>query len=306
MGKLIQGKWVVGDVATTSDSGSYERIKRSFRDVIGNDHPRFQPESGRYHLYVSYACPWAHRTLIFRKLKSLEPHISVSVVSPDMLEDGWIFDPSFEGATKDHLFEYNYLRDVYTRADSNISTSVTVPILWDKKHNTIVNNESSEIIRIFNQAFDALTHNKEDFYPQALHDEIDQWNERIYESINNGVYKSGFAKTQSSYDKAVKELFATLDELENHLEGKDYLVGDQLTEADLRLLPTLIRFDPVYQVHFKCSRNKISEFKNLSRYLQMHCEVPAVKETTNLKHIVRHYYYSHDQINPYRIIPNVL
>ncbi len=302
MGRLVDGKWIVSSVITSDDSGAYDRVPRSFLGKVekGTRHP---PESGRYHLYVSYACPWAHRTLIYRKLKGLEEHISFSVVSPDMLDDGWVFDPSYAGATKDDLFDFEFLRQVYTKADPNISTTVTVPILWDKKEKTIVNNESSEIIRIFNSSFNELTGNTDDFYPEKYQSEIDQLNKSIYENVNNGVYRSGFAKTQETYDAAVSALFKELDKIENILEGRDFLLGDTLTEADLRLVPTLLRFDIVYFTHFKCNVRRIKDYKNLSRYLKKLYEMPAIKETTNFDHIKRHYHYSHDAINPFRIIP---
>ncbi|MEM7179897.1 MAG: glutathione S-transferase family protein [Spirochaetota bacterium] len=304
MGRLIDGKWVVQTVMTTDAKGAYARIPRSFRDTIAPDHKVFQPESNRYHLYVSYACPWAHRTLLYRQLKSLQEHISISVVSPDMLDDGWVFDDSIEGATKEPFYGFSKLREIYTKADPQISTSVTVPILWDKKTETIVNNESSEIIRIFNTAFNALTGNHNDYYPENLRTEIDELNDFVYNSINNGVYRCGFAKTQEAYDEAVSSLFQALDSLETKLEGRTYLVGEKLTEADIRLLPTLLRFDLVYVVHFKCNKKRIKDYKNLSRYLKYFYEnYEAVKNTTNFFHIKRHYYYSHESINPYRIIP---
>jgi len=303
MGKLVDGKWEIRSVATTNKKGEFDRIPRSFRDTISKDHEKFQPESGRYHLYVSFACPWAHRTLIYRKLKGLEDHISVSVVSPTMLNEGWEFGKSFAGATEDKINGFKYLREVYTKADPEISTSVTVPVLWDKKTQTIVNNESSEIIRIFNTAFNELTGNRENYYPDYLESEIDELNELIYKTINNGVYKTGFAKTQDAYDEAVGALFDSLDRLENLLENKDFLLGNKLTEVDLRLVPTLLRFDIVYVTHFKCNIRRIKDYKNLSRYLRKLYEIPAIKETTNFEHIKHHYYYSHSSINPYQIIP---
>jgi putative glutathione S-transferase len=303
MGKLVNGEWQVADVATIDKKGAYDRLPRTFRDFISEEHPVFKPESGRYHLYVSYACPWAHRTLIYRKLKNLEEHISFSVVSPDMLDQGWEFDPNYPGATEDHLFGVDKLYKIYQKADANITTSVTVPILWDKKTQTIVNNESSEIIRMFNSSFNKLSGNQLDFYPEKLQGEIDELNDFIYGNINNGVYRSGFAKTQEAYDEAVTNLFSALDRIDSLLEDKDFLVGDQLTEADLRLIPTLLRFDIVYVVHFKCNIRRIKEYKNLSRYVRKFYEMDEIKSTTNLDHIKRHYYYSHDKVNPYRIIP---
>jgi glutathionyl-hydroquinone reductase len=303
MGMLVNGKWTNGSIVKSDKHGTYDRQARSFRDFISQEHPVFKPESNRYHLYVSYACPWANRVLIYRKLKGLEKHISVSVVHPDMLGEGWLFDDSYPDATKDHLFDFKLLSEVYQKADSEITTSVTVPILWDKKTNTIVNNESSEIIRMFNNSFNELTGNNVDYYPTELREQIDHLNEKIYKTVNNGVYKTGFAITQQAYDEAVINLFRTLDELEELLETNIYLTGDLITEADLRLIPTLLRFDIVYVTHFKCNIKRIKDYKNLSRYTKELFEIPAIKETTNLDHIKRHYYYSHESINPYRIIP---
>ncbi len=303
MGKLVDGEWVKTSIITSDDKGQYDRLPRTFLDTISKDHERFQPESGRYHLYVSYACPWANRTLIFRELKNLTDHISVDVVDPDMLEYGWSFDASKDGATGDSLYGKKYLHEIYQKADSKVSTSVTVPVLWDKKLETIVNNESSEIIRIFNQSFNDLTGNTDDYYPKNLQSEIDQWNDEIYPAVNNGVYKSGFAKNQEAYEKAVTELFRVLDKLDQHLEGKDYLVGNQLTEADIRLIPSLLRFDVVYFTHFKCNIKRIADYKNLSRYTRNLYENEAIRKTTNFDHIKRHYYYSHEELNPQRIVP---
>jgi putative glutathione S-transferase len=303
MGKLIEGNWVKKSVITSDQEGNYDREERSFRDQIKPDHSKFKPEKNRYHLYVSYACPWAHRTLIFRKLKKLENIISVNVVHPEMLDHGWEFREDFKGSTRDELYHSKYLYQIYQKADSKINTTVTVPILWDKKNETVVNNESSEIIRIFNGAFNELTKDFSDFYPKAYQDKIDEINERVYHQVNNGVYKAGFAKTQESYDQAVKSLFETLDFLEDHLNGNDYLVGNQLTEADIRLVVTLLRFDLVYFTHFKCNLKRILDYKNLSKYLKNLFEMNEIKSTTHFDHIKRHYYYSHPDINPYQIIP---
>ena len=303
MGKLINGKWTVKSIIDSDDSGTYKRIPRTFLDVISENHKVFRPESGRYHLYVSYACPWATRTLIYRKLKDLEKHISISVVHPDMLDEGWVFDDSFPNATKDHIYNFKYLREIYLRADSNITTSVTVPVLWDKKTETIVNNESSKIIRIFNSAFNNLTNNHIDYYPLDKKKKIDDLNSLIYKNINNGVYKSGFAVSQKAYDKAVINLFKTLDVLEEILCKSKFLLGEDYNEADLRLIPTLLRFDSVYVTHFKCNTMRIIDYKNLYRYMQDMLKIPAVKQTFFIDHIKRHYFYSHKQINPYRIIP---
>ena len=303
MGRLVDGKWVASSVITSDKKGAYQRIPRSFRDCISVDHPKFQPESGRYHLYISYACPWAHRAMIYRSLKSLEPHISFSVVHPDMLESGWSFDKSFDGATGDDLFGCQHLMEIYTKAQPDVSTSVTVPVLWDKKENTIVNNESAEIIRIFNKGFDSLTGNSQDYYPASQQQEIDQLNEQIYDTVNNGVYRAGFAKNQDVYNEAVNQLFATLDQLDKRLGQTQYLCGDHFNEADLRLIPTLLRFDVVYHTHFKCNVRRIRDYTSLWRYTLELFEVPAIKSTTNFDHIKRHYYYSHEGINPHRIIP---
>jgi putative glutathione S-transferase len=303
MGMLIDGKWTEGSIVKSDKKGAYDRQPRSFRDFISAEDPIFKPETNRYHLYVSYACPWANRALIYRKLKGLEDHISISVVHPDMLKGGWHFDDSYTDATKDHLYGLSNLSEVYLKADPQISTSVTVPVLWDKKTNTIVNNESSEIIRMFNSSFNELTGNQDDYYPADKRDQIDTLNEKIYHTINNGVYKTGFAKTQEAYDSAVRSLFDSLDELELILENNKFLIGDTLTEADLRLIPTLLRFDIVYVTHFKCNIRRIKDYKNLSRYTKELYELSAIKETTNLNHIKRHYYYSHETINPFRIIP---
>ena len=303
MSELVDGKWVETSFIKSDTSGRYDREPRSFRDVIDKDHSVFTPETDRYHLYVSYACPWATRTLIYRTLKGLENHIGVSVVHPDMLENSWTFDTDFAAATGDSLYGLTYLYELYQKAQSDITTSVTVPVLWDKKTQQVVNNESSEIIRIFNTGFNHLTGNIEDYYPKDLRPEIDHWNELVYHNINNGVYRAGFAKTQNTYDEAVTNLFNVLDQLDTHLDGKDYLVGGRLTEADLRLIPTLLRFDLVYYVHFKTNIRRIIDYRNLSRYTENLYAIDAFSKNHNSEHIKRHYYYSHDTINPYRIVP---
>ena len=303
MGQLIDGVWVKGSVSANDQKGNFKRASSVFRNKISSNHPKYLPETNRYHLYVSYACPWAHRTLIFRKLKNLESHISVDYVHPDMLEMGWSFEKNFPGTSGDSLHNKRYVHEIYQLSDKDISTKATVPILWDKKTRTIVNNESSEIIRIMNDAFNDITKNKDDYYPEKFRDQIDSINDTIYENINNGVYRSGFSKTQNSYEEAVKNLFTSLDMVNDILEGRNYLVGDILTEADIRLVPTLIRFDCVYYFHFKCNLKKISEYKNISRYLRNLFEEDAIKSTTNFEHIKRHYFYSHENINPFRIIP---
>jgi glutathionyl-hydroquinone reductase len=310
MGLLVDGEWQTSWYDTKSTGGAFKRSEASFRNWItadGSPGPTgtggFKAESGRYHLYVSYACPWAHRTLIFRALKGLSDHIGVSVVHPDMLDDGWTFATDYPGATGDSLHGLPFARDLYRLAQPGVTTRVTVPILWDRQTNAIVSNESSEIIRMFNAAFDGLTGDRQDFWPQDLREAIEPVNARIYDSLNNGVYKSGFATTQTAYDTAVQALFETLDWLEARLSDNRYLMGDRLTEADWRLFPTLIRFDPVYHLHFKCNRKRIIDYPNLWAYTRELYQWPGVAETVNLDHIVRHYHYSHDSINPHRIIP---
>jgi putative glutathione S-transferase len=309
MGQLVDGKWSTEWYDTSKSGGKFVRSVAAFRNWItpdGNAGPTgiggYTPESGRYHLYVSAACPWAHRTLIFRNLKQLDDHISVDFVHPDMLDDGWAFGT--DGIAKgDSLFGTQFLRDIYLRAKPDMTGRVTVPILWDKKTDTIVSNESSEIIRMFNSAFNDLTGNRDDYYLENLHTKIDALNERIYKNVNNGVYKAGFATTQGAYDEAVQRLFKTLDWLEAHLSENRYLAGNQITEADWRLFTTLARFDPVYVLHFKCNRNRLIDFPNLWAYARELYQWKGVAETVNFDHIVRHYHYSHDTINPYRIIP---
>ena len=310
MGQLVNGTWHDTWYDTSKTGGAFERSTSAFRNWVTADGSAghsgtggFKAESGRYHLYVSLACPWAHRTLIFRALKGLTDHISVSVVHPDMLTDGWTFATDFPGATGDALFGLPFLRDIYTRTDPQISGRVTVPILYDMQQGTIVSNESAEIIRMFNSAFNDLTGNTLDFWPADLRDGIEEMNTRIYDTVNNGVYKAGFATTQAAYDKAVHPLFDTLDALEDHLTHHRYLMGDRLTEADWRLFPTLVRFDSVYHLHFKCNRKRIVDYPNLWAYTRELYQVPGVAQTVNMDHIVRHYHYSHDTINPNRIIP---
>ena len=303
MGQLVDGVWTKGSISSNDESGSFKRLESVFRHNISEDNDKYIPETNRYHLYVSYACPWAHRTLIFRKLKKLENHISVDYIHPDMLDMGWSFETNFPDTTGDTIHNKKYAHEIYQISDKTVSTKATVPILWDKKTHTIVNNESSEIIRIMNQSFNKISKNYDDYYPVNLRAEIDDINDVIYKNINNGVYKTGFSRTQSSYDDAVQKLFSSLEMIENKLEHQDYLVGNILTEADIRFVPTLLRFDSVYYVHFKCSLKKISEFKNISRYLKNLYSNDAISSTTNFEHIKRHYYFSHEHINPHRIIP---
>ena len=310
MGQLIEGVWHGGWYDTRSSGGAFRRTTTTFRNWITPDgapgpsgEGGFAAESGRYHLYVAGACPWAHRTLIFRALKGLEAHISVDVVHPDMLDDGWSFATDYPGATGDSLHGSRFLREIYTRADPKVSGRVTVPVLWDKERETIVSNESSEIIRMFNSAFDGLTGNIADYWPEDLRAAIELVNARIYDTVNNGVYKAGFATTQEAYDAAVHPLFDTLDWLEQRLATRRYLMGGRITEADWRLFPTLIRFDPVYHLHFKCNRRRLIDYPNLWAYTRELYQWPGVRETAMMDHIVRHYHYSHDSVNPHRIIP---
>ncbi|MBU3000623.1 glutathione S-transferase family protein [Roseovarius nubinhibens] len=310
MGKLVDGIWRDSWYDTSATGGAFKRDSARFRNWITPDgapgpsgEGGFAAQSGRYHLYVSLACPWAHRALIFRALKGLEDHIGVSVVHPDMLGEGWELRTDYPGATGDTLYGLPYLRDLYTRADPGISGRVTVPLLWDRERDTIVSNESAEIIRMFNGAFDALTGNRDDYWPEDLRAEIAPVNDRIYDTLNNGVYKAGFATSQEAYDAAVHPLFDTLDWLEERLSHRRYLMGTRITEADWRLFTTLIRFDLVYHTHFKCNRARITDYPALWAYLRELYQWPGVAETVNFDHIVRHYHYSHDTVNPHRIIP---
>lgn len=300
MGLLVEGQWQDKWYDTKSTGGRFKRQDSAFRHEISPEGP-FQPEAGRYHLYVSNACPWAHRTLIFRKLKQLEALISVSVVHPDMLSNGWEFRS--DGEFVDHLFGSQFMYEVYTQAKADYTGRVTVPVLWDKKTKTIVNNESSEIIRMFNSAFDHLTGNSLDFYPEALREEIDAINDRVYDSVNNGVYKCGFATTQEAYEEAFDALFESLDWLEQRLAGQSYLLGDQITEADWRLFTTLVRFDAVYVGHFKTNKKRIVDYPNLWRYVRTLYKVDGVEQTVKLDQIKRHYYFSHTSINPTQVVP---
>lgn len=310
MGQLVDGVWHDVWYDTGKSGGAFERSTSSFRNWItadGSPGPSgtggFKAESGRYHLYVSYACPWAHRTMIFRQIKELADHISFDVVHPDMLSDGWTFATDDAGATGDRQFGLPFVRDIYLRADPNISGRAAVPILWDKQKNTIVSNESSEIIRMFNSAFNGLTDNDLDFYPPALQADIEPINGRIYDTFNNGVYRCGFSTTQAAYNAAVVPLFETLNWLEDHLASNRYLMGHQLTEADWRLFPTLARFDSVYHLHFKCNQKRIIDYPNLWAYTRELYQYDGISDTVNMQHTIRHYHYSHDTINPNRIIP---
>ncbi|MCC5883255.1 MAG: glutathione S-transferase family protein [Halomonas sp.] len=309
MGLLIDGKWHDQWYDTKKHGGEFVRESAKLRDWVtrdgspGADGQRAVPaEAGRYHLYVSLACPWAHRTLIMRKLKGLDELIGVSWVSPLMLDQGWSYHED-EGASGDPVNGVEYHRELYTLTDPSYTGRVTVPVLWDKKEGRIVNNESAELVRILNDAFDDLADNRLDFYPVDLRKTIDAINEDVYEHINNGVYKSGFATEQEVYEKHVTALFEALDRIERRLSEHRYLAGEWLTEADIRLFTTLVRFDAVYYGHFKCNFQRIEDYPNLSNYLRELYQWPGVAETVSLEHIKRHYYYSHETINPTRIVP---
>ncbi len=291
------------------EKGEFIRSESGFRNWVTKDgsagptgEAGFAAEPGRYHLYISHACPWAHRTMIFRKLKGLEDAISVSVVHPLMPEESWVFG-EYPGATEDHINHAHYLYENYLKVDPDFDGLVTVPVLWDKKQQTIVNNESSEIIRMLNSAFDTFANAEVDFYPEALRAEIDEINEPIYNNINNGVYRAGFARTQKAYDRAYDRLFNTMDDLEDRLSKQRYLVGDQITEADWRLFTTLVRFDAVYYNHFKTNKKRLMDYPNLWGYTRELYQVPGVAETVNMDHIKYHYFASHRSINPTGIVP---
>ena len=308
MGLLIEGRWHDQWYESSAD-GAFQREQAQRRNWVtadGQPGPSgeggFKAEAGRYHLYVSLACPWAHRTLIMRKLKGLEALIDVSVVSWLMLENGWTFDKA-HGATGDTLDDFTYMHQRYTADTADYTGRVTVPVLWDKKLKRIVSNESAEIIRMFNSAFNGLTGNTLDFYPEALRSTIDALNERIYPAVNNGVYRAGFATSQQAYESAFDDVFAELDHLEQHLSDHRYLAGEHLTEADVRLFTTLIRFDAVYYGHFKCNLRRIADYPNLSNWLKELYQWPGVAETVDFEHIKGHYYASHRTINPTGIVP---
>ena len=309
MGLLVDGKWQDKWYDTDKTGGRFERSASQFRNWVtadGSPGPSggggFRAEPGRYHLYVSLACPWAHRTLIFRKLKGLETMIDVSVVHWHMADEGWTFDTD-DAATGDRLFGHRRMHEVYTRAKPDYSGRVTVPVLWDKQQATVVSNESAEIIRMFNSAFDKVGAARGDFYPEQLRAEIDAVNARVYDTVNNGVYKSGFATTQDAYEEAVTALFDSLDWLEECLSRQRYLVGDRLTEADWRLFTTLVRFDPVYVGHFKCNLRRIVDYPALWAYTRELYQYPGIAETVNFHHIKHHYYGSHGTINPTGVVP---
>jgi len=306
MGLIQNGQWVDQWYDTKNNDGEFRRQDSRFRSWLTADgqagptgEAGFKAEKGRYHLYVSLACPWAHRTLIFRQLKNLQEYIDVTVVDAVMLENGW----EFSGSKSEPLYDFNYAYELYLKADSQYEGRVTVPILWDKKTETMVSNESSEIIRMFNSAFNHLTGNDDDYYPEALHEKIDAINDRVYDSINNGVYRAGFATTQDAYESAFHQLFDALDWVEGLLTNQRYLAGDTLTEADWRLFTTLIRFDAVYFGHFKTNKKMLASYPAISGYVRELYQVPGVAETVNFEHIKTHYYASHLTINPTGVIP---
>ena len=300
MGLLIEGVWSDVWYNTKDNGGKFVRPDSQFRNSVSDEtgHP-YPVEANRYHLYISHACPWAHRTMIVRELTGLKDAISVSCVEPVMLKNGW----TFSDALPDHVAGHTYLHQVYTAANPKYTGRVTVPILWDLKAQTIVNNESSEIIRLMNGPLAQLGHNDVELYPEAHRDEIDSLNALIYPNINNGVYRSGFATSQEAYEEAVRALFDTLDLLETRLCQRKYLVGETLTEADVRLFTTLIRFDVVYHTHFKCNLKHLLDYPNLSRYVKRIYDIPGVSSTCHIDHVKTHYFASHPTINPSGIIP---
>lgn len=303
MGLLVEGKWQDKWYDTKSTGGRFVRKESQFRDwVTADGSSGFKAEPNRYHLYVSLACPWAHRTLILRKIKGLENIISLSIVDPLMGEEGWEFS-EYPGSIADPVNGSQFLHQVYTSAKSDYTGRVTVPVLWDKEKRKIVNNESSEIILMFNSEFNEFGDESIDFYPIELREEIDKVNQVVYDHINNGVYKCGFATTQDAYDEAFTKLFDTLDQIESILGENRYLTGNKLTVADWRLFTTLLRFDSVYYTHFKCNLRRIEEYPNLSNYFRELYQYPGVEETVNFKHIKEHYFKSHRTINPTGIVP---
>ncbi|MCG1004407.1 MULTISPECIES: glutathione S-transferase family protein [Halobacterium] len=323
MGRMVDGEWRTDEeMIDHGESGEFEREETSFRDWVGEDYPA---ESGRYHLYVSYACPWAHRTLLTRALKGLDDAVSVSVVDPVRFDQGWEFAPDKPGATPDHLFGSEYLRDVYAQADAEYTGRVTVPVLYDTEEDTIVNNESEEIMRMLDVAFDDFATRDVDLYPEGYQDEVDRLIEDIYDPINNGVYRAGFADSQRAYDNAVDDLFEALAHYDDLLADQRYLAGDVLTEADVAMFTTLYRFDEVYHTHFKCNRQRIADYDNLWPYLRELCQLGAaeqsegapnertgseatressvVADTLHMDHVKQHYYRSHGHLNPKRLVP---
>ena len=321
MNMLVDGKWVTDSYQETDDDGEFQRQETMFRDRIneersaseqssgdqprdeGDPDARFQPEAGRYHLYVSYACPWAHRTLLARALKGLEDAITVDVVDPYRGEGGWQFTPEKAGCTPDTVNGSDYLREVYQAADDDVTGRVTVPVLWDTEEETIVNNESEEILRMLDTEFDTIAGRDVDLYPEGYREEVDRVIEAIYEPVNNGVYRCGFADSQEAYDEAAEELFSALDHWDSVLADQRYLAGDRLTEADICMFTTLVRFDEVYHTHFMCNHKLIREYDNLWPYLRDLYQTPGVAETVNMDHITEHYYTTHPDVSPKRIVP---
>ncbi|MEM6490557.1 MAG: glutathione S-transferase family protein [Pseudomonadota bacterium] len=311
MGLLVDGKWVDQWYDTASTGGRFKRKDAAFRNWVTADgapgpsgEGGFPAEAGRYHLYVSYACPWAHRTLLMRALKGLDGMIDISVVHWFMADKGWTFADG-PGVIPDSVNGVDFAHQLYTLAKPDYTGRVTVPILWDKQRKTIVSNESAEIIRMFNSAFDGIGATPGDYHPEALRGEIDAVNARIYDTFNNGVYKAGFATSQAAYDEAIAPLFDTMDWLDDRLAGQRFLIGDRLTEADLRLWPTLYRFDGVYNSHFKCTRRRLVDYPNLWAYARDVFQTPGVRGTVNMEHVRRHYFESHETINPTRIVPTL-
>ncbi|QKX16711.1 glutathione S-transferase family protein [Microbulbifer sp. YPW1] len=309
MGLLVNGEWKDQWYDTEKHGGAFEREAAQLRNWVTEDGSAgpsgeggFPAEKGRYHLYVSLACPWAHRTLIFRQLKQLQDYISVSVVSPYMMENGWTFDQD-EGSTGDALYGSEFMHQIYTRNRKDYSGRVTVPVLWDKDQERIVSNESAEIIRMFNTAFNQLTGDTQDFYPEDLRGDIDATNDLVYQNINNGVYRAGFATSKEAYEAAYHQLFTALEQLEQRLADNRYLTGARITEADWRLFTTLIRFDAVYHGHFKCNKQRLADYPNLWGYVRELYQWPAVADTVDFHHIKTHYYASHRNINPTGIVP---
>ncbi len=301
---LVDGEWRTDVYQTTNEEGEFERQTTSFRDRIEDDpDARFQPEAGRYHLYVSYACPWAHRTLITRAIKGLEDAISVNVVDPYRDDDGWQFAPEKESCTQDTVNGADYLREVYQEADPDMTGRVTVPVLWDRQEETIVNNESEEIMRMLDTEMNGVAERDVDLYPEGYRDEVDRIVDDIYEPINNGVYRTGFADSQEAYDRAVTELFDALDHWDDVLADRRYLAGDRPTEADVAMFTTLVRFDEVYHTHFMCNHQFVREYDNLWPYLRDLYGTPGFGETVNMDHIKEHYYTTHPDVSPKRIVP---
>ncbi|WP_224447572.1 glutathione S-transferase family protein [Haloprofundus salilacus] len=300
MNMLVDGEWRTDAYESTNEEGKFDRQETSFRDRIeDSDDAEFPIEAGRYHLYICRACPWAHRAAMTRALLGLEHAITFSLTEPVRINDGWEFSERFP----DPLYDEPYLRDIYVRADNDYTGRVTVPVLWDKEKETIVNNESAEIMRMLDTEFGRLAERDVDLCPEGYRDEVDRLIEEIYESVNNGVYRAGFADTQAAYDEAVGDLFDALDRWEAVLNDQRYLAGDVLTEADLAMFATLVRFDHVYHTHFKCNRRAIHEYPNLWNYTKELYQLPGIADTVNLEQITEHYYRSHGDVNPKRLVP---